>query len=534
MKKFFNTAGPIIPEDHYFIPSKERMDWDELNELIENKRYFILHAPRQTGKTTAMLELMHELNEDDKYTALYINIEGAQTARSNVNSGISTVCSVLAGAAKVYLQETRLWDWYYQNDKIINENDRLKNMIAHWSQINEKPIVLFIDEIDALIGDTLVSVLRQLRAGYNQRPKAFPQSVILCGVRDIKDYRIHLSSGDIITGGSAFNIKAESLTIGNFTYDEIKNLFLQHTQETGQRFDDRIWDELWEDTEGQPWLVNALGYEMTYKDKEARDPKVDITLEKYFAAREGLIQSRATHLDQLTDKLKEPRVHNVIEAILSGKDLHENFPMDDITYLEDLGLIKARPQIQISNRIYREVIPREITWPIQVMLSHPTAWYVTQDNHLDMNKLLGAFQQFFRENSEAWFKSMDFLEAGPLLLMMAFLQRVVNGGGRINREYAVGSKRMDLFIEWPVDGNDATKGFSGEVQRVVIELKILRGSLDALLAKGLEQTSEYADKVKADEAHLVIFNRNPEIPWEEKIWQRNEKFHDRTIFVWGS
>ena len=87
------------------------------------------------------------------------------------------------------------------------------------------------DEIDALVGDTLISMLRQLRAGYEERPKRFPISVILCGIRDVKDYRIHSSNKEIITGGSAFNIKAESLRLGDFSREECLELLidLQHT-----------------------------------------------------------------------------------------------------------------------------------------------------------------------------------------------------------------------------------------------------------------------------------------------------------------
>ena len=94
--------------------------------------------------------------------------------------------------------------------------------------------MLLIDEIDLLVGDTLLSVLRQLRAGYVRRPRDFPQSVVLCGVRDVRDYRIHSGSGrEIIAGGSAFNIKAESLRLGDFTKDEVLSLLGQHTDETG-------------------------------------------------------------------------------------------------------------------------------------------------------------------------------------------------------------------------------------------------------------------------------------------------------------
>ncbi|MGI9213494.1 MAG: hypothetical protein ACR2HF_13560, partial [Methylococcaceae bacterium] len=115
-------------------------------------------------------------------------------------------------------------------------------MLTTWCQLESKPVVLVLDEVDALVGDTLISLLRQLRSGYPERPSRFPQSIILCGVRDIRDYRIHTSHQEIITGGSAFNIKAESLRVGNFTRLESEALWLQHTQATGQSFAPEIFE----------------------------------------------------------------------------------------------------------------------------------------------------------------------------------------------------------------------------------------------------------------------------------------------------
>ena len=179
------------------------------------------------------------------------------------------------------------------------------------------------------MGDTLISLLRQIRAGYAQRPGAFPQSIVLCGVRDVRDDRIHTGHHEIITGGSAFNIKAESLRLGNFSREETIELWQQHEAETGQTIDPVIWPELWADTEGQPWLVNALGYECAWRDKPARDRTTPITLERYKAARERLIYSRTTHLDALADKLREPRVRHIVAALLSGEDTTPVSPPGD-------------------------------------------------------------------------------------------------------------------------------------------------------------------------------------------------------------
>ncbi|TYT75814.1 AAA family ATPase [Desulfobotulus mexicanus] len=531
MAKFFNNAGPVKADMNYHIDPLTRIDWDEVYDLILQQRYFILHAPRQTGKTSSLIAMMHALNKKEDFTALYVNIEGAQAARNDVDAGINEVIGALASAASVYLEDDRPSAMLEEVRKQRKMQGALAELLTRWSQMLEKPLVLMLDEVDSLVGDTLISLLRQIRSGYDRRPKAFPQSLILCGVRDIRDYRIHTSHNEIITGGSAFNIKAASLRLGNFTEDECKDLWLQHTKETGQIFDEKIFPELWEDTKGQPWLVNALAHELTWNNKEARDRTKPLFLEDYFAARERLIQSRQTHLDQLTDKLREPRVHKVISALLSTDQTELLMPRDDMDYVEDLGLIHRKPHINISNRIYREIIPRELTVVTQDTMIQKSIWYTKEDSSLDMEKLLLAFQQFFRENSESWIERFDYKEAGPQLLMQTFLQRIINGGGRVNREYGLGSRRTDLFLEWPLDKE---KGFFGPVQRVVIELKILRKGLENTIKEGLEQTADYADKTGAGEAHLVIFNRNPQIPWEEKVWNKTMNHGKWTMGVWGA
>ncbi len=198
--------------------------------------------------------------------------------------------------------------------------------------------------------------------------------------------------------------------------------------------------------------------------------------------------------------------------------------------MEDLGLIRRFPMLAIANRIYRETIPRELIYTTQYMLAYQQSWYLTPQHRLDIPKLLTAFQQFFRENADASIERFDYKEAGPQLLLQAFLQRIINGGGRISREYGLGRKRTDLFIEWPVNKKD---GFQGEVQRIVLELKILYHALDKTISKGLKQTAQYADQCAADEAHLLIFNRRPKVAWDDKIWQRDERYHQRKLGVWG-
>ena len=532
MEKFFNTAGPQKPADNYTIDPLKRFSLDEILSLIRRQRYFVLHAPRQTGKTSCMLALRDYLNERGEYIAVYANVEGGQSARNNVERVVKATIDTIARELRL-VRGDRSSDAVKETVKETVPESMLSEYLSNLSEYLPKPLVLIIDEIDALVGDSLVSVLRQLRAGYANRPAAFPQSVILCGVRDVRDYRIVLSNQDIITGGSAFNIKAESLRLGNFTKEEIHELYMQHTRETGQKWDDACFPMVWEATEGQPWLVNALAHEVTYKMQENRDRSVTIIPEMLFRAKERIIYRRDTHIDQLVDKLKEPRVRRVIEPMLSNSSETDDslIPTDDIQYVEDMGLIKrerGKPR-RIANSIYQEIIPRELTWSTQDGLIQEPQWYQRADGSIDMEKLLLDFQQFFRQNADAWIQKFDYAEAGPQLLLQAFLQRIVNGGGYIDREYGLGRRRTDLLIRKPL-----TDHYGGPVQRVVLELKLKRGNIDTLIEKGLEQTWQYMDTVgSVDEGHLIIFDRTQELSWEERIWHRQCEYQGHPIMVWG-
>lgn len=523
--RFFNNAGPVRCADHYCLDPLHRIDLDGVESLIDQQRYFILHAPRQTGKTSSLLALMAHLNRQGRYRCLYINVEMAQSAREDVGRAMRAILGELASRARTHLDDDWLDGHWVEILEQSGAERAFTEILTRWSAHSDRPLVLLIDEIDALIGDTLVAVLRQLRAGYDKRPAAFPQTVVLCGVRDVRDYRIHSAhSREIITGGSAFNIKAESIRLGNFTAADVVALYRQHTAETGQPFTPEALALIWDLTRGQPWLVNALGYQLCFRNPTTRVRAVTITAPLVEQAKEVLIARRDTHLDQLADKLREPRVRRVIAPILAGEDAPGQLPVDDVQYVRDLGLITTDGQIEIANPIYREVIPRELTYTTSLTITEQPAWYSAPDGRLDLPKLIAAFQVFFREHSEHWIERFDYKEAGPQLLLQAFLQRIVNGGGRIEREYGLGRMRTDLLILWPYG--------AGHIQKAVLELKILHKGLAQTIALGLEQTYAYQDRCAADEAHLLIFDRSGR-DWSEKVFRRSEQVQGGVIQVWG-
>ena len=529
MRKF-NTAGPIRPARHYHVPPLERIDLAEALELVRDERYFVLHAPRQTGKTSALLALRDLLNggEVGEYRCGYINVESAQTAREDVGRAMGAIASQIAREARYTLDDPATADAADALDTTRRPDDALGTLLAGWARAAAEPLVVLIDEIDAMVGDSLVSVLRQLRSGYAHRPSGFPQSVVLCGVRDVRDYRIHASSEkEVITGGSAFNIKAKSLRMGDFTRAEVGALLGQHTAETGQEFAPDALRTVWEQTRGQPWLVNALALEMCFASGAVRERDGPIGVRDVFDAREALILRRETHLDQLADKLREPRVRRVIEPLLAGGEAE--YSDRDFEYVRDLGLVAPGRALRVANPIYGEVLPRELTSVLQHEIEpQETAWYVRPDGALEMDSLLAAFQDFFRQNSEHWIKRAQYTEAGPQLVLQAFLHRVVNATGRIEREYALGSRRVDLLVVWPREG--------GREDRIVVECKLAREgrSLSRTVEEGLEQTRRYMDLSGTDAGHLVVFDMRTGGSWEERVYREERERRGARITVWGA
>ncbi len=493
--KTFNTAGPCIPSDHYMVSIIPH--FDNLEKLIENKRYFILHAPRQTGKTTLMLQLMEKLNREGKYIALYVNVEAAQPLRNDVAAVNELIISEFESKAKIYLEKSLIpQEGCF---KIRSMQGGIKEFLSSWCLQLPKPLVVLMDEVDSLIGDGLISVLRQLRNGYTQRPKAFPHALCLIGLRDIRDYRIYSdASKRHIVGGSAFNIKEKSIRLNDFTYEQIKELYAQHQKATAQSFTHPAMARIYELTQGQPWLVNALGRELCFEE-QAIDWKETVNKADVDNAAEILIKRRDVHLDQLADKLTEPRVARIIESILIGEDNGETAQNEDQQYLIDLGLVRMGTYgLEIANPIYREIIPRELTFSRQNMLGINPQWYVKANGKLDVEKLLDAYIEFYKQHSELVTKRRTYTEAAHHLLFMAWLQQIVNSGGRISREYAAGMGRLDLCIE-----------FAGE--RFAFELK--RHSKTAL-SQGKKQLVDYLNRLSLDSGWLIIFSRTEIKDWE--------------------
>lgn len=474
----------------------------EARRLIDGGGYFVVHAPRQTGKTTTLMALASILTAEGRYAALHFSCEAAEPVGDDFGAAERLVIAAMRWSAESRLPA----DCQPSEPPPAAPGDQLAATLTAWARRCARPLVLFFDEIDALRGESLGCVLRQLRSRFPSRPAEFPASVILCGLRDVSDHWV-ASGGDASRLGtsSPFNVKVDSLRLSNFDEGEVRLLYGQHTAETGQPFTDEALRRAFELTQGQPWLVNALAREVV--EKIGVPPPVPITVDHIDAAKERLILARATHLDSLVARLEEPRVRGVIEPLISGEltvRLDAAY-QDDVSYVHDLGLIRTRPNLDISNPIYREVIVRVLAVGVEQSVVVEPQRFVPPDGQLDLRGLLEAFAAFWKEHGEVLTGALPYHEVAPQLVLMAFLQRVVNGGGSIDREYGLGRKRIDLLVRWPYRTLEGRR----EVQREAIELKVWRPKAPDPRAQGLKQLDAYLDRLGLETGALVLFDRRP-------------------------
>ena len=492
--RWFNTAGPCKPHNHYMIPVQQRLP--NLERLIAQEGYVVIHAPRQTGKTTAMLALAQELTAAGTYTALMVSAEVGAAYGHAPDKAQRDMLIAWQDAADFWLpDELKPPSW--------TDCASIGQALSLWCRHSPRPIVLFIDEIDALRDNALITVLRQLRDGYPRRPQGFPQSLALIGLRDVRDYKVASGGSDRLGTASPFNVKVRSLTLRSFTLEEVALLYGQHTEDTGQTFTPEAVQLAFELTQGQPWLVNALAKEIV--EEIVPDPNIDITPDHVSMAKEILIQRGDTHLDSLAERLREDRVRRIIEPILAGQSLGET-SNDDRQYLIDLGLLQRTSSggLAIANPIYREVLPRSLALSPQDSLPMIAPTWLQSDGSLDTDALLRAFLSFWKQHGEPLLGTTAYHEIAPHLVMMAFLHRVVNGGGTLEREYAIGRDRMDLCLRY----GDVTLG---------IELKVQRDKGPNQLKAGLEQIEGYLERLSLLGGWLVIFDcRQQALPIAER------------------
>jgi hypothetical protein len=332
----FNIAGPCFSQEHYMVPPERRAV--EARALIAQGRWFSLVAGRQTGKTTTLQTLAHQLNMAVGHHALWIDLQSVRVEvelTAVMQSVFDRLREVLTREGSVHLvpNEATVTAW------LATPSTALEHYLSSICEASDRPVVIFFDEADVLRGRAMVSFLTQLRAlDLSRHARAAPWCVVLADVRAVRDYVAddERSAMPWLGTASPFNVTVENVGLAAFTETEVRELTAQHTAETGQRFEVEAIARVYELTRGHPWLVNALCDQCTRRD--VTDLSVAITAAHVEAAKETIIVERRTHIDSLLAKLREERVRRVLDPMLAGLLAPHDLLDDDVAYVVGLGL----------------------------------------------------------------------------------------------------------------------------------------------------------------------------------------------------
>ena len=490
-KRYFEKSGVVDPGASYYVPLKNvtNMDNQDIKTMVDLGRYFSIFAPRQSGKTTFFEGFCHELEKETTYMAILLSFQDYKNLNSQrfyqliqkdlykqlVNRLADVDCPRL-DAVRAYLDTHNISDHTCFRE-LFEELNRM---------IKLKKIVIFIDEFDGIPINELenfLTTLRELYQRYKKRTDKALYSVGLVGIRNITKL--------IVGGVSPFNI-ADQVKLPPFTLKNVRDLYAQYTKETNQPFTEDAVKKVFNETAGQPWLVNRIGTLLTINIKP--ETTAPITEEDVEKAIDILLYEENSHFDNITEKAKQYK-ETFIDIVFDGV---EYIPGDDEqSLLLTHGLIKAEGKnIKVSNPIYKKRFTKTFFRESGAIVDVSVKGYFRPDGLLNMEAILSDFEEYIIQiGVSAFYKSQKPYERTGQFLLTAWLYQFVEGKkGELRYEVPSGLGRMDILLIY--------RG-----HKYIIETKINRSHGNRALNKAIDQLcSKYLLTERANEGYVVVFD----------------------------
>jgi regulator of replication initiation timing len=488
MRKF-NTSGPNIPEEHYTLP---RLDWIEKGkELVYDKRYFTIWAPRQTGKSTYFMFLAEQLRREG-YKVCHTNFENFR--EGSIEDFVISLNNAL----------TRQWEMSFNSPS-------LQGIFEQIEMLKTEKCVLIVDEVEGINPAFFGQFLHSIRKVYHSRSVHALKSVILVGVSNIV--------GVVQDNASPFNI-ADNLSIPYFTDEETLELLNQHERETGQLFDPSVKSKISEITANQPGLVNGFAAQLVSNCMG----KPVIEYADYLAVENNYLRfSLDKNVANIINKGKK---HQAFIEKLLFKESKVEFQVyrENIKELYVNGIIMPDEQGYVAFRVplYRKCLYAaffpytngerdRIGSTINI-----DEYYTTAGGGLNIDKVIENYKKYALRRKFRYFKEEDKqgnvinLKEATLVYsfetyLNAFLSMV---DGKTYLEAHTGIGRTDLIIT--IDNEE-----------FVVEAKVYSDIVK--FRKGKIQLAQYAQSLSLKEAFYLVFVEsevnNPTVLEEEKEYE---------------
>jgi hypothetical protein len=491
-KRIFENSGNVNPKEAYYVcldNVTNTMNQD-IKTMVDKGRYFSMFAPRQSGKTTFLEGICSQLHKDPIYVAISLCFQ------DNKNLDKPEFYSLIE--RELYRQLiTRLREVHCEKAEVVNqflEKHRLTNHTSFrllFEELNQliefKKIVVFIDEFDGIPTDELEDFLTALRTLYikykNIEQKAL-YSIGLIGIRNITKL--------IVGGVSPFNI-ADQVDLPSFSLKNVRDLYTQYTAETNQPFTEEAVNKVYEETAGQPWLVNRLGTILTVNIKpETTIPISEQDVEK---AIQVLLKERNDHFDNLYEKAKLYK-ETFVEIVFDNVEYDPDD--EDQTWLEQYGLVRnIDGHAVVANSIYKARYVKTFFKEVKAYEDISLQEYALPGDRLDMKRILLNFEKYISQiGVRAFYQEDKPYEKTGKFLLTAWLYQFVRGEqGELRDEVLSGLGRMDILLTY--------KG-----KKYIIETKVNRhDDLSGIIEEGILQLSgKYLASESTKEGYLVVFD----------------------------
>ncbi|MDQ1350399.1 MAG: hypothetical protein QG657_700 [Acidobacteriota bacterium] len=490
--RFFEDSGTVNPKASYCVSLDNVVNTknQDIKTMVDLGRYFSIFAPRQSGKTTFIEELCTQLHRDPTYIAIFLSFQEYKNLdKQEFYAEIEKYfySQLITRLTQVNCEKTEAVQQFLNQHHLTN-NVSLKALIEGLNNLLQfKKIVVFIDEFDGIPLSELENFLTTLRELYQKHKKLTHKalySVGLAGIRNITKL--------VVGGVSPFNI-ADQVVLPPFSLKNVRDLYAQYTAETNQPFTEPAVKSVYEETQGQTWLVNRLGAILTTDIKpETVEPIDEKDVEK---ALKLLLRQKNNHFDNLYEKAKLYK-EKFIEIVFDNvKYLAYD---EEQSWLEQYGLIKdENGHAVVANNIYKSAFVEIFFEEVNAYENIPPQRYELPGNRLDMENILLDFEQYIAQiGVQAFYKEKKpYEKTGQFLLTAWLYQFVKGGGGELGYEVKSGLGIMDVMLTY--------KG-----KKYIIETKVNHQSnITRTLNQGVAQVSgKYLATEFCHEGYLVIFD----------------------------
>jgi len=499
-KREFCVGGPIPKEGYYVL--RERPEVGKISDKIEKGRYFVIYAARQTGKTSLIQEVAEQLKDDDKYLPLYLTFQDFSDSFDE-EEFYQLLAEMLLFEIDVRLEEKG------KESEILEHESRSQQsfvkLLRNLHQQIPYHLCIFIDEFEGIPQKVLDGFLHTLRAIYLRKQTSerynILHSVGVIGVRSISQMTFARTS-------SPFNIH-ESISIANFTTEQVRELLMQYSEETGEVFPKEVIEFIADKTGGQPYLVNLVAKILTEEVKPYSENR-PITLSDAETAYMNMLTMRGnTNLDSIRRRIGETNNRKKLMSIITQGDVRYNLNDEVLGELITFGIMREKDgYCVISNPAYAHtIIYSYMTWNNGTSEEFFPEGYrpvIDADGFIKPHRVIENFQYFlpkvdpkFYFPEETGFDTLRYstqtLEIVPhYFLLGQFDILAYNVGGHARAEVHQGHKRMDIVV------------FEKEGKKTVIECKIWRGP--AYQDDSREQLVDYLVHENLSSGYLVFFN----------------------------